>query len=138
VKAQKTEWEKMKNQKQSIARLGLLSVIAGSILFGGGSVRLFSQQASEPQSTTGWQTADSLFRQPYIDVDEWRDKPVRHRYVHGGFKGTEAPSPFTSPQRNSTRADSSSTSHRRPQVKRSMQTTLWWGVENYCGTCCSR
>jgi hypothetical protein len=22
----------------------------------------------------------------YIDVDEWRDKPVRHRYVHGGFK----------------------------------------------------
>jgi hypothetical protein len=80
----------MKNQKQSIARLGLLSVIAGSILFGGGSVRLFGQQASEPQSTTGWQTADSLFRQPYIDVDEWRDKPVRHRYVHGGFKGTEA------------------------------------------------
>jgi hypothetical protein len=80
----------MKNQKQSIARLGFLSVIAGSILFGGGSVRLFSQRASEPQSTTGWQTADSLFRQPYIDVDEWRDKPVRHRYVHGGFKGTEA------------------------------------------------
>jgi hypothetical protein len=80
----------MKNQKQSIARLGLVSVIAGSILFGGGSVRLFSQQASEPPSTTGRQTADSLFRQPYIDVDEWRDKPVRHRYVHGGFKGTEA------------------------------------------------
>jgi hypothetical protein len=22
----------------------------------------------------------------YTDVDEWRDKPVRHRYVHGGFK----------------------------------------------------
>jgi hypothetical protein len=80
----------MKNRKQSIARLGFLSVIAGSILFGGGSVQLFSQQASEPQSTAGWQTADSLFRQPYIDVDEWRDKPVRHRYVHGGFKGTEA------------------------------------------------
>lgn len=32
---------------------------------------------------------DSLFREPYIDVDEWRDSPVRHRYVHGGFKGTE-------------------------------------------------
>jgi hypothetical protein len=24
----------------------------------------------------------------YIDVDEWRDRPVRHRYVHGGFKDT--------------------------------------------------
>jgi hypothetical protein len=33
---------------------------------------------------------DPLFNQPYVDVDEWRDTPVRHRYVHGGFKGTEA------------------------------------------------
>lgn len=30
---------------------------------------------------------DTVFKAPYIDVDEWRDKPVRHRYVHGGFKG---------------------------------------------------
>src|ERR1043165_2919003 len=34
-------------------------------------------------------TKDTLFKAPYVDVDEWRDKPVRHRYVHGGFKGTE-------------------------------------------------
>ena len=33
---------------------------------------------------------DSLYATPYIDVDEWRDAPVRHRYVHGGFEGTEA------------------------------------------------
>ena len=32
---------------------------------------------------------DALFSQPYIDVDEWRDAPVRHRYVHGGFAGTD-------------------------------------------------
>jgi hypothetical protein len=32
---------------------------------------------------------DPLFKQPYIDTDEWRDAPVRHRYVHGGFKGTD-------------------------------------------------
>ncbi len=31
---------------------------------------------------------DTLFSKPYIDVDEWREKPVHHRYVHGGFKGT--------------------------------------------------
>jgi len=29
------------------------------------------------------------FREPFIDVDEWREVPVRHRYVHGGFGGTE-------------------------------------------------
>ncbi len=33
-------------------------------------------------------TKDTLFKTPYVDVDEWRVKPVRHRYVHGGFKGT--------------------------------------------------
>src|SRR5439155_20495636 len=33
---------------------------------------------------------DPLLNKPYIDVDEWRDKPLRHRYVQGGFTGTEA------------------------------------------------
>jgi hypothetical protein len=32
---------------------------------------------------------DTMFKEPYVDVDEWRDKPVRHHYVHGGFKGTD-------------------------------------------------
>ncbi len=31
---------------------------------------------------------DPTFSQPYVDVDEWRDTPVRHRYVHGGFRDT--------------------------------------------------
>ena len=66
-------------------------------------------------------TADSVdprFNDPYIDVDEWRDAPapatnvfgqivplsdewadpsVRHRYVHGGFKGTDAKFVFAFP-----------------------------------------
>ncbi len=33
--------------------------------------------------------ADAMFKEPYIDIDEWRATPVRHRYVHGGFKGTD-------------------------------------------------
>ncbi len=33
--------------------------------------------------------ADDMFKEPYIDIDEWRSTPVRHRYVHGGFKGTD-------------------------------------------------
>ena len=33
--------------------------------------------------------ADPMFTDPFRDVDEWRDDPVRHRYVHGGFSGTD-------------------------------------------------
>lgn len=29
------------------------------------------------------------FSEPYVDVDEWRETPVRHRYVHGGFAPTD-------------------------------------------------
>jgi hypothetical protein len=32
---------------------------------------------------------DDMFVEPYVDVDEWRQVPVRHRYVHGGFAETE-------------------------------------------------
>ncbi|WP_346857925.1 hypothetical protein [uncultured Draconibacterium sp.] len=28
---------------------------------------------------------DTLFKKPFVDVDELRDKPVKHRYIHGGF-----------------------------------------------------
>jgi hypothetical protein len=33
--------------------------------------------------------SDDFFGPAYIDVDEWRDEPVRYRYVHGGFEGTD-------------------------------------------------
>jgi hypothetical protein len=33
---------------------------------------------------------DPRFNRGVIDVDEWRDKPVRHRYVNGHFDGTDA------------------------------------------------
>ncbi|MEZ5043199.1 MAG: hypothetical protein R2828_25110 [Saprospiraceae bacterium] len=33
---------------------------------------------------------DTVFKTPFIDIDEWRETPVKHRYVHGGFEGTEA------------------------------------------------
>jgi hypothetical protein len=34
-------------------------------------------------------TTDEYFNAPYVDVDEWREHPVRHRHVHGGFSNTE-------------------------------------------------
>jgi len=36
------------------------------------------------------ESIDPFFTEPYVDIDEWRDDPVRHRYIHGGFKGTDA------------------------------------------------
>jgi hypothetical protein len=44
-------------------------------------------KASTRAFTAG--STDPMFDKPYVDVDEWRDEPARHRYVHGGFEGTE-------------------------------------------------
>jgi hypothetical protein len=45
---------------------------------------------SSPAAEHGTAPAvDPLFSQPIVDVDEWRDTPVRHRYVHGCFQGTK-------------------------------------------------
>jgi hypothetical protein len=38
--------------------------------------------------TAGYAVTDDFFGAPSIDVDEARDAPVPHRYVHGGFDGT--------------------------------------------------
>ena len=48
-------------------------------------------KASEPAAAPALYSPDTdpMWAQPYVDIDEWRDGPVRHRYVHGGFKGTE-------------------------------------------------
>lgn len=43
-------------------------------------------------------TADTIFRKPYVDVDTWRERPTRHRYVHGGFEGTETRFSFYFPE----------------------------------------
>lgn len=38
---------------------------------------------------TPFTTEDTLYTRPYIDVDEERDSPSKHRYIHGGFDGTD-------------------------------------------------
>lgn len=45
-------------------------------------------------------SVDPLFKEPYIDIDEWRDVPVRHRYVHGGFRGTQTRFSFYFPPKD--------------------------------------
>ncbi|MGK9147156.1 hypothetical protein KXS11_05970 [Plantibacter flavus] len=36
-----------------------------------------------------FESGDELFTDPYIDIDEPRTLPSPHRYVHGGFRGTD-------------------------------------------------
>ncbi|HEY5887891.1 MAG TPA: hypothetical protein VIT24_09215, partial [Acidimicrobiales bacterium] len=40
-------------------------------------------------STAPIGSKDPQFTSQFVDIDEWRDDPVRHRYVHGGFEGTD-------------------------------------------------
>jgi hypothetical protein len=56
------------------------------------------QQAAAPKATGA--AENPMFAEPYIDIDEWRDAPVRHRYVHGGFKGTETRFSFYFPDKS--------------------------------------
>lgn len=42
---------------------------------------------------------DPQFQNPYIDLDEWRDVPARHRCVHGGFEGTMTKFTFYFPEK---------------------------------------
>jgi hypothetical protein len=58
-----------------------------------------SQQNAAVQKAVPAAASDPLFKEPYIDVDEWREKPVQHRYVHGGFKGTDARFSFYFPSK---------------------------------------
>lgn len=51
-------------------------------------------------ATPSTPATDPLFKEPYIDVDEWRDAPARHRYVHGGFKGTDTRFSFYFPAKD--------------------------------------
>lgn len=66
------------------------------VLLGAALLALAQPVLAEPQpialganADSANPAADAMFKEPYVDVDEWRDAPVRHRYVHGGFKGTD-------------------------------------------------
>lgn len=74
------------------AKLGIFgkSTLTGERLAAG------SQPPATPADDPGLSgplTADAVdprYSQPYVDVNELRDQPVPHRYVHGGFTGTDA------------------------------------------------
>lgn len=80
----------MIRQKRFVLKSALLIAIAITALASSGAPTAHSQQNVAPQQAAATGATDPLFKEPYVDIDEWRDKPVRHRYVHGGFKETKA------------------------------------------------
>jgi len=42
---------------------------------------------------------DPRYNKPFVDIDEMRTTPVPHRYIHGGFTGTDAKFSFYFPPR---------------------------------------
>lgn len=53
--------------------------------------------ATRPASEIG---TDTLFQDPYVDIDEMREKPIHHHYIHGGFKGTDTRFSFYFPEKS--------------------------------------
>lgn len=53
--------------------------------------------SAAPQSASGADaqhvdavSVDAEFDRPYVELSEWREHPVPHRYMRGGFEGTDA------------------------------------------------
>jgi hypothetical protein len=55
----------------------------------------------DPKEDLNTAPTDPQFQKPYTDIDEWRSRdtgcPVRYRYIHGGFEGTETRFSFCFP-----------------------------------------
>ncbi len=77
-----------------------MNLIERSVLTGAALIMPLSPSAiAQPPQPTAIAAPDALFSQPYVDIDEWRSGPVRHRYVHGGFTGTDTRFSFYFPAR---------------------------------------
>ena len=82
------------------ARRSSLLLATAALLLAAGPLASAGVAADASAPATPAQVApDPVFAQPYIDIDEWRDAPVRHRYVHGGFKGTDTRFSFYFPEK---------------------------------------
>src|SRR5262245_52290223 len=69
-------------------------IAAATLLLGAVPLRIAQAADCGPPSPGApiFLTADCVdphYTQPFIDLDEQRTTPVPHRYVHGGFTGTD-------------------------------------------------
>ncbi|MDG2004222.1 MAG: hypothetical protein P8J20_12910 [Novosphingobium sp.] len=63
--------------------------VQGSAAFGSALATTPSMARTLRSGVTNDLYPDPLYTKPFIDIDEWREEPVRHRYVHGGFADSE-------------------------------------------------
>ena len=57
------------------------------------------ESINQTESRIKIQQQDSLFNKPYVDVEEWREEPIKHLYVHGGFEGGDTKFSFYFPEK---------------------------------------
>lgn len=43
---------------------------------------------------------DEKYKEPYVDIDEWKEESVRYHYIHGGFEGTTLKFSFYFPDKD--------------------------------------
>ncbi|HSW15342.1 MAG TPA: PKD domain-containing protein [Solimonas sp.] len=74
------------------ARLGIFgkSVLSGERLAAGSPPPAARVDDAAPSGPITADSVDPRYNQPYVDVNELRSEPLPHRYVHGGFSGTDA------------------------------------------------
>ena len=91
----------MSEQTFALTRRGLISGAAstGLVLGLGWIDPLLARADGKRPPTPDYLPDDEFFGKAYIDIDEWREGPVRFRYVHGGFEGTDARFSFYFPER---------------------------------------
>jgi hypothetical protein len=91
------------NEEQESSKMLPLNIVASSLLLLPASYVLESPMSDPGAVRPALAVADTnfsiqvpvpglddpFFKTPYIDKDEWRETPIRHRYVHGGYNGTQ-------------------------------------------------
>jgi hypothetical protein len=83
------------------AKLGMFgkSTLTGHRLAGSDAKAAAADTPAQGLQVTGDST-DPRYNRPYVDVNELRNHPVPHRYVHGGFLGTDARFSFYFPAKD--------------------------------------
>lgn len=77
--------------------LSLLAALSSANLTAEETVPMCASDATGAPMQITADCVDPYLSDPYIDVDEWRQTPVPHRYVHGGFNGTDGKFAFYFP-----------------------------------------
>ncbi len=80
-------------------KIPIIHIILCGALFGSAHAETKSLVEQSEALASRFTIEDEVFKSPYIDVDEWRNEPIHHRYVHGGFNNTGTRFSFYFPEK---------------------------------------